>query len=178
MIPSDESPPQLAQIPVQIYQFHVLLLTISPAIWRRFLIRSDSTIADLHYILQIVLGWDDEHLHQFSIHGRHFDENTEQGRDREDPIVEETFSFERTKDGDKLTPESLGLTLDEAKSLLAGVQKKLVSEQVANYLSQKSDCPQCHKAFQHKGRHKISFSTLFGKLKLDSPRLWRKRWSR
>ncbi len=72
MTPSLESPPQPAQAAVQIYQFHVLLLTISPAIWRRFLIRSDSTIADLHYILQIVMGWDDEHLHQFSIHGRHF----------------------------------------------------------------------------------------------------------
>ena len=29
MIPSDESPPRLAQTAVQIYQFHVLLLTIS-----------------------------------------------------------------------------------------------------------------------------------------------------
>jgi hypothetical protein len=67
MIPSDESPPLPAQAPVQIYQFHVLLVTISPAIWRRFLIRSDSSIADLHYILQIVMGWDDEHLHQFTI---------------------------------------------------------------------------------------------------------------
>lgn len=72
MIPSDESPPLPAQVPVQIYQFHILMLSISPAIWRRFLIRSDSTIADLHYILQIVMGWSDEHLHQFTIHGRHF----------------------------------------------------------------------------------------------------------
>ncbi len=72
MIPSDESPPQLAQAPVQIYQLHVLLLKISPAIWRRFLIRSDSTIADLHHTLQIVMGWEDEHLHQFTIHGMHY----------------------------------------------------------------------------------------------------------
>jgi hypothetical protein len=74
MIPSQESesPPLPEQAAVQIYLFHVLLLTISPAIWRRFFIRSDSTIADLYYILQIVMGWDDEHLHQFSIHGRHF----------------------------------------------------------------------------------------------------------
>ena len=70
MIPLDESPPSPVQVAVQIYQFHVLLLTISPAIWRRFLIRSDSTIADLHYSLQILMGWDDEHLHQFTIHGK------------------------------------------------------------------------------------------------------------
>ena len=73
MIPLQESKslPLPAQVSVQIYQFHILLLTISPAIWRRFLVRSDST-ADLHYIMQIVMGWDDEHLHQFSIHGKHF----------------------------------------------------------------------------------------------------------
>jgi hypothetical protein len=71
MTPLDESesPPLPAQVPVQIYQFHVLLLTISPAIWRRFLIRNDSTIADLHHVLQIVMGWDDEHLHPCWLHG-------------------------------------------------------------------------------------------------------------
>ena len=57
---------------VEIYQFHMLLLEISPAIWRRFLIRSDSTIQDLHYTLQIVMGWEDEHLHQFLIHGKYY----------------------------------------------------------------------------------------------------------
>ena len=93
--------------------------------------------------------------------------------DGEDPIVEEIFSFQRNEDNDKLAPESLGLSLDEAKSLLAGVQKKLISTQVTNYFSLKSNCLNCQKAYQHKGRHKISFSTLFGKLKLDSPRFYR-----
>jgi hypothetical protein len=50
-----------------------------------------------------------------------------QDRDGESPIVEEVFSFQRSEVGDILAPESLGLTLDEAKSLLAGVQKKLIS---------------------------------------------------
>src|SRR3712207_4450429 len=72
MLPSSQSRPLVEQAPVQIYQFHVLLLKISPAIWRRFHIRSDSTIADLHHTLQIVMGWDDEHLHQFTIHGKHY----------------------------------------------------------------------------------------------------------
>ena len=43
-----QSNPQPA---VEIYQLHILLLEISPAIWRRVLVRSDSTIADLHYSL-------------------------------------------------------------------------------------------------------------------------------
>jgi len=38
-------------------------------IWRRIKVSSDSTIADLHYIIQIVMGWKEEHLHQFLIHG-------------------------------------------------------------------------------------------------------------
>ena len=41
-------------------------------IWRRIKIRSDSTIADLHYIIQIVMGWTDSHLHRFVIHGQDY----------------------------------------------------------------------------------------------------------
>ncbi|MGH8068783.1 MAG: IS1096 element passenger TnpR family protein [Candidatus Entotheonellia bacterium] len=45
--------------------FKVVLLGISPMIWRRLLVRSDSTIADLHHIRQIAMGWSDTHLHLF-----------------------------------------------------------------------------------------------------------------
>jgi hypothetical protein len=55
---------------VQVYQFHILLLQISPAIWRRVLVRSDNSLADLHYTIQIVMGWEDFHLHRFVHHGR------------------------------------------------------------------------------------------------------------
>lgn len=41
-------------------------------VWRRLLIRSDSTIADLHYTLQIAIGWSDVHLNRFHIHGQDF----------------------------------------------------------------------------------------------------------
>ena len=59
-----------ADSPLEVYQFHILLLKISPAIWRRILVRSDSSVADFHYILQIVMGWEDIHLHQFVLHGK------------------------------------------------------------------------------------------------------------
>lgn len=55
-----------------IYQLHIFILGISPMIWRRVKIRSDSTIADLHYIIQIAMGWTDSHLHRFIIHGKHY----------------------------------------------------------------------------------------------------------
>lgn len=41
-------------------------------IWRRIKIRSDSTITDLHYIIQIVMGWTDSHLHRFGIQGKDY----------------------------------------------------------------------------------------------------------
>ena len=41
-------------------------------VWRRPVVRSDSTIAELHYVLQIAFGWRDEHLHRFRIHGKEY----------------------------------------------------------------------------------------------------------
>jgi Plasmid pRiA4b ORF-3-like protein len=58
--------------PVPIYQLKVWLQGISPMVWRRLLVRSDSTIADLHYTIQIAIGWSDVHLNRFHIHGQDF----------------------------------------------------------------------------------------------------------
>jgi hypothetical protein len=58
--------------PVEVYQFRVYLREISPMIWRRLLLRSDHTSADLHYSIQIAMDWDDFHLHQFLIRGKHY----------------------------------------------------------------------------------------------------------
>ena len=55
-----------------IYQLEVLLLGISPMIWRRLLVCSTTTITDFHYILQITTGWSDDHLHMFRIHGKQY----------------------------------------------------------------------------------------------------------
>jgi Plasmid pRiA4b ORF-3-like protein len=58
--------------PPEVYQLHVWLREISPMIWRRLLVRSGSTIADLHYMLQIAMGWEGYHLHQFVIRGKRY----------------------------------------------------------------------------------------------------------
>jgi Plasmid pRiA4b ORF-3-like protein len=52
------------------YQLRVTLRGVSPLVWRRLLVRSDATIAQLHDLLQIAMGWEDAHLHQFRIHGK------------------------------------------------------------------------------------------------------------
>ena len=56
----------------EVYQLRIVLREISPAIWRRVLVRSDSTISDLHYTLQLAMGWSDFHLNRFSIHGKDY----------------------------------------------------------------------------------------------------------
>lgn len=57
---------------VEVYQLRVYLRKISPMIWRRLLVRSDSTIADLHHTLQIIMNWDDYHLHHFLIRSKRY----------------------------------------------------------------------------------------------------------
>jgi Plasmid pRiA4b ORF-3-like protein len=51
----------------EVYQVHAWIRQISPMIWRRLLVRIDSTLADLHDVLQIAFGWSDFHLHRFRI---------------------------------------------------------------------------------------------------------------
>src|SRR5712691_10605463 len=55
-----------------VYQLKVALRGISPLIWRRLLVHADTSIADLHHILQLVMGWTNSHLHRFLIHGKEY----------------------------------------------------------------------------------------------------------
>jgi len=59
----------------RIYQLRVVLRGISPLIWRRLLVDSDTTLAQLHDILQLVFDWSGENLHEFHIYGRDYGSN-------------------------------------------------------------------------------------------------------
>ena len=61
--------------PPRIYQLRIVLREISPLIWRRLLVSSDTTLAHLHTMLQIAFDWSDEHLHTFHIHGKDYGSN-------------------------------------------------------------------------------------------------------
>ena len=73
----------------------------------------------------------------------------------------------------RLQPSELGLTLMEAKALLEGVQRAMVEQQITEHMAEESTCAQCQKKRLHKGAHSIVYRSLFGKLKLHSPRLFR-----
>jgi hypothetical protein len=55
-----------------IYQLRIVLRGISPLIWRRLLVRSDTTLAQLHLMLQILFAWSNEHLHCFHVFGKDY----------------------------------------------------------------------------------------------------------
>ncbi len=55
-----------------IYQLKIILSHIRPPIWRRFLIVSTDSLADLHLVVQIVMGWTDSHLHEFAKGGERY----------------------------------------------------------------------------------------------------------
>lgn len=50
-------------------QVHVALDDIKPPIWRRLIVPLDTTLAELHHILQAAMGWTNSHLHEFDIGG-------------------------------------------------------------------------------------------------------------
>ena len=52
-----------------IYQLKISLRESKPPIWRRIQVKSNTTLAKLHDIFQIAMGWTNSHLHQFIIHG-------------------------------------------------------------------------------------------------------------
>jgi len=49
----------------QIYQIKVTLRGTRPQIWRRLQVWGDTTLLQLHRILQVAMGWTDSHLHQY-----------------------------------------------------------------------------------------------------------------
>jgi hypothetical protein len=54
------------------YQLKVTLQSVRPPVWRRFTVRDDITLAKLHGLLQVIMGWTDSHLHLFAASGRRF----------------------------------------------------------------------------------------------------------
>ena len=43
-----------------------------PAIWRSIDVLNTMTLAQLHEVLQIVMGWENYHLHEFTVHGKYY----------------------------------------------------------------------------------------------------------
>lgn len=58
--------------PAVVYRLRIMVAGISPLIWRRLLAPGQTTLAELHAVVQTVFGWGGEHLHRFVIHGTEY----------------------------------------------------------------------------------------------------------
>jgi hypothetical protein len=84
-------------------------------------------------------------------------------------VVTEVTTLERAE----LTNETLGLTLAEGKAILAQLQQAVVAQQAAAYVTTQQTCPTCGAPRRCKGHHQIVVRSLFGTLRIDSPRFRR-----
>jgi hypothetical protein len=73
---------------------------------------------------------------------------------------------------DALSPATLGLTLGDAKTVLHGLQRHMVTRQVEDYQQQQLTCPDCQQPRRIKDCRKLTYRSLFGKLKLKCDRLF------
>ncbi|WP_269139289.1 plasmid pRiA4b ORF-3 family protein [Nostoc sp. UHCC 0870] len=122
-----------------VYQLKITLKNIRPPIWRRIQVLSSTTLEQLHLIVQEVMGWDNYHMHQFSIAGidygqtqREFNVRSEKTVKLSQVVKSEKFKFSYTYDfGDSWEHEIL-------------VEKELPSTPNTNYpicITGKRACP-------------------------------------
>jgi hypothetical protein len=89
--------------PAAVYQLKITLRGVRPPIWRRVLVGDTTTLRKVHAVIQAVMGWEDEHLHQFDIGGEKYGEATVEG-------------YRRVRDENKST---LGELVTEPKAKFA-----------------------------------------------------------
>jgi hypothetical protein len=71
-----------------------------------------------------------------------------------------------------LRSEELGLTLAEAKEMLASVQHTFITAQARAYIAQHHACSHCGTPRSSKDQRTIVFRTLFGTVRVSSPRFY------
>ncbi len=77
--------------PAPIYQLNISLSYSDPLIWRRIQVPGDFTLAQLHEILRILMGWSGEQMHQFYV-GKIFYQMSPEGEG-----VRESKRFDESK---------------------------------------------------------------------------------
>jgi hypothetical protein len=78
----------------QAMQLKVQLKYFKPPVWRSVVVPSLATLGDLHQVIQIVFGWDGDHLHAFRIGGRNYSDlsfGLEETGEEEDVRVRDAF---------------------------------------------------------------------------------------
>ncbi len=58
-----------ATMPRERLRLKITLERFRPAIWRRVEVDDDLSFLELHRVIQVAMGWDDAHLHEFRVAG-------------------------------------------------------------------------------------------------------------
>jgi len=61
-----------AATPQDVVHLKVSLRGITPPVWRRLLVPARTTLAQLHSAIQVAFGWENYHLHGFTVHGEEY----------------------------------------------------------------------------------------------------------
>jgi len=78
----------------QAMQLKVQLKYFKPPIWRSVVVPSLATLGDLHRVIELVFGWDGDHLHAFRVGGHNYSDPSfglEETGEEEDVRVRDAF---------------------------------------------------------------------------------------
>lgn len=89
--------------------------------------------------------------------------------DEEGAAAEEVAAFDKTT----RRTEDVGLSIADGKALLAVLQHRIVEAQAKAWSDERRCCETCGRRRRRKGGYPIVFRTLFGDVRLQSPRLYR-----
>jgi hypothetical protein len=87
-----------------VHQLKIELAGSHPLVWRRILVKSDYTFEELHDIIQLTMGWENDHLYEFTVNNvkvHDFENEMDTGenpdeRDCLDTFLDELVNMEKT----------------------------------------------------------------------------------
>ncbi|MEW6710345.1 MAG: plasmid pRiA4b ORF-3 family protein [Candidatus Riflebacteria bacterium] len=89
--------------PQKFYLINLELMEIKPTVWRRFVVPADISLDRLHDVIQIIMGWQDGHMHEFNFGKQRYVETIDEEFDDEMTMLEATERLNKhfKKKGDK-----------------------------------------------------------------------------
>lgn len=120
----------------EIYQFKITLQGSKPPIWRRFIVPGNYRFWDLHLAIQDAMGWEDCHLHLFTMYSPRQKREANIGIPEEDEYLKSTKEF--IKDYFSLQNPSAAYVYDFGD----GWRHKLTLEKISTEKEDES-YPQC-----------------------------------
>ena len=123
----------------KILQLKISLEDITPKIWRRFLVKENTTFQELHDIIQAVMGWSDYHMFEFQINDICILADEEGHNPAENSLKKlyESPEFIKMIEQTKLKNGSASLDIDKINKILKEQEhnKKIVAHNLKSKIS-------------------------------------------